>query len=79
MTDTKDQAETYLGDSTSVRLKRCKAAGGGESFIIFVWRDYSDGTRREIRIDPLVLSEFLDWLEENDLIHDPWRRGEDTP
>lgn len=69
-----DQAERYLGDSTTARVERCKGAGGVGSFIIHLFREHSGGGREEIRMDPLLLAEFPDWLEDNGLVRDPWGR-----
>jgi hypothetical protein len=52
-----DRPEHYIGDSMSAREE------GGE---VILARDFSDGRRREVRLDPVVLDEFLAWIEERE-------------
>lgn len=49
--------EHYLGDSVTVRR---------EDSVAILARDFSDGRRHEIRLDPAVLDEFLTWVEDMD-------------
>lgn len=53
-TDTTQTEETYLGDSTFVYLQ--------EDGLIILTRRFSDGSERKIRMDEVVLSEFLAWF-----------------
>lgn len=50
----------YLGDSTNARL---------EGTVVYLEREFSTGRKIEVRLDPLVLGEFIAWLEANNLLN----------